>query len=229
MANALVKSLSFAILIASAAFSSAQVSFQSGNGAPNTQDSQVSFILGPSTADFATFTPSTFADFSMNATQAYILQPPLAGGWVSGLGNGSTAQWVGSSPTSGNNAYQSNTALYAISFTLAQDTPNAALNLIFSADDQLGGSNNVGLYLDGNAIANSSTGVLWDGTVLNQNYYLGSLLAGTHTLYLDDVNSGAGPAGVIFQGTVQSVPEPTSMAALAVGALGLIRRKYAKK
>jgi len=228
MANKLVKSLSLAIILATAALSSAQISFQSGNGVAGAQDSQVSFIAGPATADFSTFDSSTFLNYSSTAQKAYILTP-LAGGWVTGLGSGSTAQWVGVSPTAGSNsAGNSTSGLFAISFYVPQAIQQAGLHLIYSADDQLGGSNNSGLYIDGKAIANSNTGSLWDGVINNQEFGLGSLSQGTHTLYFDDVNSAAGPAGVIFQGTVQSVPEPSSIAVCAVGMLGLIRRRFKK-
>jgi hypothetical protein len=227
MPNGLAKVASFSLMIAGAALSNAQIiNFESGSGS-GTQDSSITAIAGNQTSDFSTLTAQDFTN-ARNGANAYILSP-LASGWVSGLGAGSTAKWVGLESTAGNNGYVSESGLYAMNFDVASAMSSAKLNLIFSVDDQLGGSNNAGLYLDGVAIPGSSSYTDWNNQIESKSFNLGGLSAGTHTLYFDVVNSGNGPAGIIFKGNVQAVPEPTSMAALGIGAIGLIRRRRAKK
>jgi hypothetical protein len=102
------------------------------------------------------------------------------------------------------------------------------MNITYSIDDQLGGSNNVGMFLDGNAIANSSSGVDWYDTIENHTFDLGTLTTGTHTLYFDAVNSGAGDSGLIFDATVTAAPEPAPFLALGIGAIGLLVRRRGK-
>jgi hypothetical protein len=231
MSNGLVKLFSLISVVAIGAAANAQISFQSGNGTVGGHDSRITVLEGPSTADFSTLTGADFND-AKHGKHAVIL-PSLASGWVSRLGGGSTAEWVGLSSTAGNNSYASDTALYAISFDVQHKISDAVLDLTFSVDDQLGGSNNEGLFIDGHAIANSNSPVLWDGQIASDSYNLGTLNRGEHTLYLDVVNSGGGPSGVIFQGQIQSacqsVPEPAPIAILGVGALGFIRRRRASK
>jgi hypothetical protein len=114
-----------------------------------------------------------------------------------------------------------------MAFHLNSNASDAMLHLDFSVDDKLGDANNQGLFIDGNAIANSSSGVDWNGIVESHNYDLGALSAGDHHLYFDVLNSGAGPSGIIYSGsiTAQAVPEPGSFVALGIAAAGLIRRR----
>ncbi len=230
MANGLVRFVSLSVLIAGAAISNAQViSFQSGNGNVGGLDSKITAISGPQTADFAALTSTDFSN--VKGGNAASILTPLAAGWVSGLGGTSTAKWVGLEPRAGDNSTHSESGLYAINFNVGSAMSKAQLDLKFSVDDQLGGSNNEGLFLDGSAITGSRSFTDWNNQIESKSFDLGSLSAGQHTLYFDVVNSGNGPAGLIFQGSVhnQAVPEPASFAAVGIGLLGIARRRRVKQ
>jgi len=227
MSNGLVRTFLLGLAVSGAAISSAQLAtFHSGNGGGST-DSQITATPGDITQDFHQLVSQDFTN-ARTGPSAYILSP-LAAGWVSDLGDGSGARWVGLEARAGDNSTHSESGLYAIDFNLASSASDAALNLRFSVDDQLGGVNNEGLFLDGHAIAGSRSQTDWNNQIEDKHFFLGSLAAGTHTLYFDVVNSGNGPAGIIFNGDIQAVPEPAPMAALGFGALGIVLRRRSKR
>jgi hypothetical protein len=187
-------------------------SFVSGTGT-------VTALAGPASGEFAPLTAGDFAGATSGVSVAN------AGGWVdpssaawTSNGGDSSATWVSVGNTSG---------LYKIDFTTASDAVNASFMITYSVDDQLGGINNEGIFFDGAALAGTSTGILWNGGVEQKTFSLGNLSAGTHSIYLNVTNSGGGPSGAIFNGTVsgEAVPEPATMAVLGLGVAAMLRRK----
>jgi hypothetical protein len=187
-------------------------SFVSGTGT-------VTALAGPYSSEFAPLTAGDFANATGSVSVAN------AGGWVdpnsaawTSNGGDSSATWVSVGQTTG---------LYKIDFTTGTDAINASFTMTYSVDDQLGGANKEGIFFDGSALAGTSTGILWNGGVEQKTFSLGNLSAGTHSIYLNVTNSGGGPSGAIFNGTVsgEAVPEPATMAILGLGAAALLRRK----
>lgn len=153
-------------------------SFVSGTGS-------VTALAGPASSEFAPLTAGDFASATGSVSVAN------AGGWVdpnsaawTSNGGDSSATWVSVGQTSG---------LYKIDFTTGTDAVNASFTITYSVDDQLGGSNNEGIFFDGSALAGTSTGILWNGGVEQKTFSLGNLSAGTHSIYLNVTNSGGGP------------------------------------
>ncbi len=202
------------------------IDFYSGTGG-----AAITTLAGPSSSAFGPLTSANFASADAGPS-AYSLGSSLAGGWLSGLSfisplpDDAVAGWVSVDSTGGNNSYASHTALYDMAFNLASSTSDATLNLHLTCDDQLGDGVNQGVYVDGNGLAGSSTGVLWDGQEQALGFlHLGALSAGEHHLYFNVLNSGGGPSGIMFSGELQTVPEPASIGFMALGALGVIVRR----
>ena len=222
------KFISVSLLVVAAAASQAQVlsaSFYSG-ATTNPQDANIFTQRGPQATPFGQLHAGDFNP-TLSGENAYVFDG-LAGGWLAngGLSSGSMAKWVGVDQ----NGYAgaSHSALYAISFNLAQ-AGAAKLNFTYTSDDQIGDDLNEGLFLNGNAIAGTkSPGVTWNGVVTSlTNLDLGVLSAGQHTLYINVANTGNGPSGIMFEGSVtqEPVPEPASMAVLGLGVAALLRRR----
>lgn len=150
----------------------------------------------------------------------------LAGGWINPplLGDPHNAQWIGYSSSDYAGGY---TEAFSDAFSVSSNG-HYTMNIMLSADDQIGDSNgNAGLFIDGKALTPSNSPILWDNTIFTGSYDLGNLSAGTHHIEFNVWNSGAGPSGLVYTGSVQSVPEPMSLSFLGLGALGLFRKKRA--
>lgn len=166
----------------------------------------------------------TSADFlAVKTADPVIKLSPLANGWVSSLGTGNDAVWVGTNVNAGNNSYNSHSSLMDYAFNLVNGGA-ATLDLKFAVDDQFGDYHNEGLFLDGMAISGSKMGI-WN-QINTKSFSLGTLSTGEHHLSFDIFNSN-GPSGMILSGTVstQPVPEPATFAVIGCGLIGLISGK----
>jgi hypothetical protein len=215
--------LTFVIAIA------ASLSMAYGDSVTITSGASVTFLdSGLTSTDFSTpFTTANFAAARTGQSAFVLTSTPY---WITSLPSGPGAVWLGTNSTAG--VGSGDTALYAISFNIADPFSAAALNLYYAVDNELGGKN-AGIYLNGIALP-SSTGI---GTFTGQFDYTDSnvaadLVQGTNWLYLDAVNLGA-PAGVIFSATVTTTnlvaatPEPVTFFLFAAGLIlaGCVARR----
>jgi len=228
------------------------VNFYSGVSSDGTYDAQVHMLTGPNDGPItdSLSSPATFSA-ALNGSSAFMVEPHAA--WAStpitlytsdspnwswddynaGLYDPSIspydvtgyspARWISSDPNGG--AGGAFTALYAISFTLPEFN-FASISVKFAADQTLGTTADDGLFLNGNALVGSGGGNYADTTTYINNDVSSLLHAGDNTLYIYNVNYG-GPAGVIFDATVNFIPspapEPSVYALFGLGAfVGLI-------
>jgi len=201
------------------------ITLHSGNGSVGSNDSLISFLDGPNSTDFASaFTPGNFTS-AQGGPAAFIVSPN--GAWVPSLTEDAAAKWIG---TNSGAASSGDTALYAMSFTLANPVISAAIALHYATDNSLGLSN-PGLYLNGTAVSPAPAGGSFNPENSYSNSNIGSLLhQGTNWIYFDAVNVG-GPAGLLFTTTITTVdgtsgaPEPATFALLgmALAVIGGLR------
>jgi hypothetical protein len=188
----------------------AVINLHSGNGSGT--DSLIKFLDGPNATDFAALTPANFT--SAQSGPAAFIMPPN-GAWLASLPADSGAKWIGTNASAG--TVSGDTALYAMSFTLANPVASASITLNYATDNQFGSSTNNGLFLNGTAVTPAPTQGSFTSQLTYTNANIGSLLTtGTNWIYFDAVNVG-GPAGFIFSATittqdvVTAAPEPTSL------------------
>jgi hypothetical protein len=207
--------LTFAIAIA------ASLSMAYGDSVTITSGAGVTFLdSGLTSTDFPSpFTAANFAAAQTGKSAFVLTSTPY---YIASLPSGPGAVWLGTNSTAGTGV--GDTALYAVSFNIADPFSVAALNLYYAVDNELGGKN-AGIYLNGIALP-STTGI---GTFSSQFNYTDAnvaadLVQGTNWLYLDAVNLGA-PAGVIFSATVTTTnlvaatPEPVTLFLFAAGLI----------
>jgi uncharacterized protein (TIGR03437 family) len=198
------------------------VNVRSGNGSLGGRDSSVTFLLGPSTGNLG-HTLGT-ADFTSAQTgpNAYIVSPnPL---WIPGLSGDSSAKWIGTNANSGLGL--GNTALYAVSFQIANAFVAASMQLNYAVDDAIGDTvinngPNSGVYLNGSVACGSGLGFSQQHAMNCGN--VSSLLhVGTNWLYIEDGNAAGppSPAGLLFSATITTTDAPAEPSINSGGVVG---------
>ncbi len=208
----------------------------SANAVTANSGSSVTFLdSGLCCTDFSSaFTAANFTSAQTGTAASVLSSTPF---YIASLVDGPGAEWIGTNSSAG--ASSGDTALYAISFNVPSAVSSASFNLYYAVDNILGDSN-PGIYINGTALPNS-TALLCSECVSSftqENNYtdanIGSLLvSGTNWLYFDGVNQG-GPAGLIFSATItytptSSVPDPSSLALLVTGLLGVGIMAFCRK
>jgi hypothetical protein len=189
---------------------------RSGNGIVGGTDTLVNMLLGPANSAFgAAFTPADFTS-AQTGPDAFIIAPN--GAWIASLPSNPAALWIS---TNAGGAGEGGTALYAISFTLANAIATASIDLRFAVDNTLGGGPNQGVFLNGSALSGTTTGGGFGGeNTITRNDIASLLVVGTNTLYINATDQG-GPGGLIFSATINTT-SPTASAAPEPGALALV-------
>lgn len=215
-----MKTILISCALAAAALSQAgSYSFRSGNAAIGSLDPNTIF------APVSNSTALTYADFNnaLGGAHATVIGY-YPGAWEPNLQADPSAEWI-----STDGSQYAVSALYATKLIVPEYATTATLHLDFSVDNTLGNldTGDVGVYLNGHAIATAVVGgsfgqdYTFDSGEISQYLYNGD-----NFVELGAYNSG-GPGGFIFSGTIttQAVPEPASVAALGLGAFGLLRRR----
>ena len=155
--------------------------------------------------------------------------------WRPALSVDDLAQWISVNENGAVPSIDTASGLYAVMVYYNQTNDvitGIVLDLWFTADNYLGGHGMSALYWNGEAL-DAPGDIIADAKQLFKNeYYVQfvglELQPGENWLYLD-ATSFAGPAGVLFSGTLSApdvdVPEPVSMGLLAAGAIGMILRR----
>ncbi len=154
------------------------------------------------------------ADFAAADTgqQSYVLAPD--GFWKEKLTDEPRARWIGS----GSSRYASETALFAVDFTLGpQPVTRATLSFRYLTDNFLGDATNEGLFLNGTPLAGSKllpqVAANYDTDQACATFDVTSeLRPGANTLYVYGVGAGSlgDPTGIQFCATFEVVQGPAS-------------------
>jgi len=236
--------LGLVLVVTNSTASAAEViiNLRSGNGMPGGTDSSINMLLGPADGPF----PGAFTPADFNAARggpAAFISTPLNGLWQANLTSDPSAQWIS---TIVNGAGSGGTALYAVDFTLPNQTIlSGTLDFNYLVDNNLGDTINEGLFINGVALAGTK---LLGGQVLSNfqmdHSFLGLDIAsllnpGLNTLFINGVDL-AGPGALQFSSTITVqtedqvmnpvVPEPQSLAIwVLVGVLGIAAHRRRRK
>ena len=176
----------------------------SGDGAIGNPDSDITMILGPANAPFgAAFTNVDFTNAIAGSNPAIINNHPA---WKATLDNDITAKYIS---TSANGATEGGTALLAQPFEVDCDIGVASANLLFDfhVDNELGDSNNEGLFINGNSITSSKLLGVVVGN-FNTDQQLGpfditsDVQQGVNHLFVNYADGG-GPSGIQYSATIE--------------------------
>ena len=125
------------------------------------------------------------------------------------------------------------------SFSLADTTQNYtgttfALQVTFSAPSVIaGGSTAVFTGLLSGAVSNGNGGVFFDFDNTGQTFtFANGEASGTFTMFVNDISLSPGQVASLtgrISATQAPVPEPATLAALGIGAAGLLRRRRRSK
>ena len=176
----------------------------SGNGAIGNPDSDITMILGPANAPFvAAFINVDFTNAIAGSSPAII---DNHGAWKPTLDNDITAQYISTSPTG---AIEGGTALLAQPFEVDCDIGVASANLLFDfhVDNELGDTNNEGLFINGNPVTSSKLLGVVVGN-FNTDQQLGpfditsDVQQGTNHMFVNYADGG-GPSGIQYSATIE--------------------------
>ena len=208
------------------------ITLRSGNGAVGSTDSDITFLDGPGSSDFAALTPTDFANAQIGP-HAFIISPAY---WIPTLPSDSLAQWIATSPGAATQC--SDTGLFAIHFYVNGPISSLTIDLHYAVDNVLGSNVNEGVFLNGTALSGDTTGGSFSTEYDITRTDLAPLaVVGLNTIYIDAVNQG-GPAGLIFSAAISgegissslapaaaAVPEPATLVSLTIA--GLMSAGYA--
>lgn len=179
------------------------INLQSGNGAINSPDSQITYWAASGCCAQLSASPFTAANFAaaQGGPSAYVVTP--VGAWINPLPECATSKWIGIDA-----AATPRSALYAIPFTINSKCPDSVtLQICFAADDTLGdgtsGPNPAGLYVNGVPLAGSGGSGI--NTQVCQFFNITSLVSnGQNWLYLYGWDSFGSVSGINFCATIIS-------------------------
>ena len=201
------------------------ITLRSGNGSIGSADGKITMLWAPTGAPFSTtFTSADFA--AARSGPGATITDTRSETWKAALDSDPMARWVFDG--------RDGTALYAIDFTLTASMLGAvSLDFEFLIDNQLGDTNNEGLFVNEHPLVGSKR---LGGEVAHfqvdqslPTFDITSLVVeGVNTLYVNEADLGS-VAGLLFSATMTVVPEPSTALLLASGlvAMGLGCRRRA--
>jgi len=173
----------------------------SGNGGIDTNDSEITMLVGPNGPFESVLTPTDFTAADAGPPAIVIV---ARGDWMASLPSDPSAKWISTLCCNG----FGDTGLYAIDFEITDAViESAELDLFYAVDDTLGGGpgSNQGVYINGTAVSGNSTGGSFNSGEFNINRtdIAPLLVQGTNTLYINATDNGA-PSGLIFSATINT-------------------------
>ena len=199
------------------------ITLRSGNGTIGSTDSKITMLAAPFGTPFSiTFTSADFA--AARSGPGATITGTRSETWKAALDSDPMARWVFDG--------RDGTALYAIDFTLTASMLGAvSLDFEFLIDNQLGDTNNEGLFVNELPLVGSKRlGAVVAHFQVDQSlpaFDITSLvIEGVNTLYVNQADLGS-VAGLLFSATITAVPEPSTALLLASGlaALAVGRRR----
>ncbi len=220
----IVKTVRTALVLASLSFAATAnagvINLVSGQGTIGGTDSAVKMLVGPTSGDFPT-TPS----FDVSTYQSAFVANPNPNSWVhpSSTPALGAAQWdVTSVQSNGNPGTLGNTAIYAISIGPVGSVLSATLGGVYAVDNSInhiwvGNGSGTVTEITPSGFVSGSFGAITTLSSIDITSYLSA--TGPNYLYIEGYNTD-GPSGLVFNLSVNtSVPEPSSLAMVAIAGL----------
>ncbi len=199
--------------------------FVSGAAGVGNTDTNTTYFANP--AGNGEFTaPSANLPAALAGPAASIVNPfsdQYGDNWYAGTTTNAagTANWVSTVSTTGNAPGQGSTAIYAIYLgSLSPTAGPEVLTISLAADNVV---SYVWINNSSNVVATNLTTYFSHLTTFTYTISASEITAGSNYLYIDVVNTGgpspSNPSGLIYAGSIVPVPEPASMAMVAIGGL----------